>query len=62
MTEFRAPPPPPALDLEEDDSTEQEAQPSQPTGSLNPKMIAVAIGLLVIGILMGIMIAGSDGQ
>jgi len=51
MTEFRAPPPPPDLDWDPDmaDSGDGEAP------RINPKMIAVAVGLVLIGVLFGVL-------
>jgi len=59
MTEFRAPPPPPELDWNpEADETEEEIV----TPHINPKMIAVAVGLLLIGICIGALMFSSSPE
>ena len=59
MTEFRAPPPPPELDWnpDTDENTEEIDAPR-----INPKMIAVAVGLLLIGVCIGALLFSSKPE
>ena len=58
MTEFRAPPPPPALDMDDVDQ-DQEIE-EAPRSALDPKMIAVAVMLVVVGMIVGAIIFGGS--
>ena len=59
MTEFRAPPPPPDLDWNPDsDSADSEGV----TPRINPKMVGVAVGLVLIGIFIGAVAFSSKQQ
>ncbi|MBP5343865.1 MAG: hypothetical protein J6Y85_02170 [Alphaproteobacteria bacterium] len=60
MTEFRAPPPPPELDWnpDTDESIEENVIGPHP----NPKMIGVAVGLVLIGVCVGALMFSSSPE
>ena len=59
MSEFRAPPPPP--DLEWDSDTDETLDDGN-IGHINQKMVAVAVGLVMIGLLLGFLIFSSKSE